>query len=297
MNVSCPHCSARFRVADEKLTGKNVSLRCARCRKVFPVNSIHSVSQKGATVDGYVLVAHSDPALQQTIGELLSRHQIKFEVATDGDEALAVMDRTAPKVAVVDVALPGMYAFEVVDRVRSRPGLDAVKIILLSSVYNKMAYKCRPKSLYGADDYIEKHHLPDSLIPKIRQLSAQDSAVLPPEAAVQAVAEDVTDNLADVNESIRQAEEREVSGEDQSQSVEKARRLARIIVSDITLYNQDRVEEGITSGRFYELFAAEITEGKKLFAERVAPAINRLEDYLMNAFAEFIDKRQRELNG
>ncbi|HKJ63744.1 MAG TPA: hypothetical protein VKA94_17380, partial [Hyphomicrobiales bacterium] len=100
----------------------------------------------------------------------------------------------------------------------------------------------------------------------------------------------------EVNESIRQAEEQEVSTSDHSQALGKARRLARIIVSDIALYSQDRVEEGIASDSFYEMFATEIDEGKKVFAERVSPEINAREDFLMDAFAEFIAKRQQELS-
>ena len=294
MIVSCPHCSARFRVDDEKLTEKKVSLRCARCRKVFPIENRPSTVQSAGALDNYVLVAHSDPALCKTIGELLGRHKVGYQVASDGVAALNLMDRCPPMVALVDVALPGLYAFEVVEKVRSRAGLENVKIILLSSVYNKMAYKCRPKSLYGADDYLEKHHIPDTLMTKIKQLSVQDSIATDLGAAPKV---STPDDWDEVNESIRQAEEQEVSTSDHSQALGKARRLARIIVSDIALYSQDRVEEGIASNRFYEMFATEIAEGKKVFAERVSPEINAREDFLMDAFAEFIAKRQQELSG
>jgi len=293
MIVSCPHCSARFRVADEKLTAKKVSLRCARCRKVFPVTKIASTSAPVTTTDGYILIAHSDAVLLETIGDLLARNNIVYEVVGDGDTALAVMDRRPPRVAVVDVALPGLYAFEVVEKVRSRPGLESVKIILMSSVYNKMAYKCRPKSLYGADDYIEKHHLPDSLVPKIQQLCSNTVTVPashPPEPR------EIPDDFDEVNESIRQAEEQEVTSTDQSQALDKARRLARIIVSDIALYNQQRVEEGIANGRFHEEFAKEIAEAKMVFSERISAEICSQEDFLMDAFAEFVEKRQQEFN-
>lgn len=294
MIVSCPHCAARFRVAAEKLTGNKLSLRCSRCHKIFPLASAESDKAPEATFAGHVLVAHSDPGLCRTIGELLSRNEIAFEVADNGEAALSAMDRRPPRVVLVDVALPGLYAFEVVDKVRSRPGLEQVKIILLSSVYNKMAYKCRPKSLYGADDYLEKHHLPDSLVPKVRQLSSRAPATLP--APTPEDPESYPADWHEINESIRQAETREVTSDDQSQAVQKARRLARIIVSDIALYNQARVEEGVAGGSFYKLFAKEIAEGKKVFAERVAADIIDREDFLNDAFDEFIEKRQREMN-
>jgi len=31
-------------------------------------------------------------------------------------------------------------------------------------------YKRTPTNLYGADDYIEKHHIPDILVPKLNKL-------------------------------------------------------------------------------------------------------------------------------
>lgn len=293
MIVSCPHCSARFRVADEKLTEKKVSLRCARCHKVFPVKKAASTAAQVTATDGYILIAHSDAVLLKTIGDLLARNNIVYEVVGDGDTALAVMDRRPPRVVVADVALPGLYAFEVVEKVRSRPGLESVKIILMSSVYNKMAYKCRPKSLYGADDYIEKHHLPDSLIPKIQQLCSKTVTV---PASHPPKPPEIPDDFDEVNESIRQAEEQEVTSTDQSQALDKARRLARIIVSDIALYNQQRVEAGIANGRFHEEFAKEIAEAKKVFSERISAEICAQEDFLMDAFAEFVEKRQQEFN-
>ena len=34
-------------------------------------------------------------------------------------------------------------------------------VVLVASIYNRTGYKRRPTSLYGADDYVEQHHIPD----------------------------------------------------------------------------------------------------------------------------------------
>jgi response regulator RpfG family c-di-GMP phosphodiesterase len=215
------------------------------------------------------------------------------------------MEASPPHVAVVDVALQGLYAFEVVEKVRRRPGLGEVKIILLSSVYNKMAYKRSPSSLYGADDYIEKHHIPDDLIPKINRLllgsapageMAGDDAGHPAEApTVKDVKEQSPAYIQEVNRQIQSAEDRQVSGDRQVSDMERARRLARIIVSDIALYYQERVDEGIRNGTWAQLLAEEIKEARKLFAERFPdPAIQRAK-MLEAAFVDLLERRRQEL--
>ena len=52
---------------------------------------------------------------------------------------------------------------------------------------------------------------------------------------------------------------------------EAARRLARAIASDISLYNEDKIVEGINGDNLFEVLADEIEEGRALFKSRVAP--------------------------
>ena len=54
---------------------------------------------------------------------------------------------------------------------------------------------------------------------------------------------------------------------------EQARRLARAIVSDVAIYNREKVEEGIRNDTIFELLTGEIAEGKQHFDSRVVPEI------------------------
>lgn len=302
MIVSCPACAARVRLDRQRLEGKRLTLRCARCREVYKIEVPRQQEKSDA---GRVLVAHSDASLCAAIEDVLNEGNLACRVVHDGPDALAAMEDQPPQVAIIDVALPGLYAFEVVEKVRRRPGLDKVKLILLSSVYNKTAYKRTPSSLYGADDYIEKHHIADDLVPKINRLlvdAVPGGQVHEPDASVTpgiplAAAEKErfsADFIEKTNEKIREAETEEISSAVSAEAVEKAERLARIIVSDIALYNQDRVEEGIRTGSFFEVLADEIEEGKKLFRERVSSDIPRRDEILAEAFEAFVDRRSRE---
>ena len=54
---------------------------------------------------------------------------------------------------------------------------------------------------------------------------------------------------------------------------EAARRLARAIASDLSLYNEEKIVEGVQHDNLFELLADEIEEGRALFKSRVAPEL------------------------
>jgi DNA-binding response OmpR family regulator len=242
------------------------------------------------------------------LSEVVGKADISFDVCHDGDSALRIMDENPPLVAIVDVALPGLYAYEVVEKVRSRPGLSEVKIILLSSVYNKMAYKRSPSSLYGADDYIEKHHVPNDLVPAIHRLLTDahqplsDEEMSPNEEVVEAATqsrdEEIESNAFtdEMNSKIQQAEENETSAASSNESVEKAHRLARNIVADIALYNQKKVDSGVLAGTFFEVLAEEIAEGRRLFDARFTVESLQDKDVLQLELDAFIENRRAEIS-
>lgn len=60
---------------------------------------------------------------------------------------------------------------------------------------------------------------------------------------------------------------------------ERARQLARAIASDLSLYHEDKIVDGIENDSLFEVMAAEIQEGRDLFKTRVAEQIFKLNIY------------------
>ncbi len=306
MIVDCPACASRFRLDKVKFSGQNVSLKCVKCQSLFQVEV--PLEPNPSFIKPHVLIAHSDPNLCHMLSEVVNSADIGFDVCHDGDSALRMMVERPPQVAIIDVALPGVYVFEVVEKIRSLPGLADVKIILLSSVYNKMAYKRSPSSLYGADDYIEKHHVPTDLVPSIhrlltaahqkqgaKSLSSHEVKIKP---SVHNRDEE-TETLAfsdEMNSKIQKAEEKETSAATSTERIEKAHRLARNIVSDIALYNELKVDSGILAGTFFVLLADEIAEGRRLFDARFTPDTLQGRDILQEEFDSFLKNREAEIS-
>jgi hypothetical protein len=54
------------------------------------------------------------------------------------------------------------------------------------------------------------------------------------------------------------------------QTEEAARRLARAIASDLSLYNEEKIVRGIENDSLFEEMSEEIEEGRALYKSRVA---------------------------
>jgi CheY-like chemotaxis protein len=266
------------------------------------------------------------------------------DTAADGLEALKKANEIRPQGMVLDVGLPGIYGFDLCARLKGDPDTGSIKIVLVSSVYDMRRYKRTPVSLYGADDYIEKHHIHDlptilrkllfpekyADAPLARESRFHDdlpemarppdrsfeSSLLSPDTLAQMEQEipqftsppkhghlitapdtPITPDSISLDASIFQKEEFEFPGvkEADPDAVEKAKRFARIIVSDIALYNQVLVVEGIKNDTFYELLKNDVQEGRELYDKRVPAAIRRGKDYFQEAFDNFITAARRKL--
>jgi hypothetical protein len=54
---------------------------------------------------------------------------------------------------------------------------------------------------------------------------------------------------------------------------EAARRLARAIASDVSLYNEEKIVRGLEQDSLFEELSEEIEEGRALYKSRVSPEL------------------------
>lgn len=315
MIVGCPQCQTRFKLDEEKFTA-DIRLRCTKCRTIFRVERKSggvAAPQAAAAKRPRVFVANENLAFCAAVQKVLSREPFDVFTFTDGLATLKAVEEMKPEVVMMDVALPSMYGFEVCEAIRKNPDLETVKVILIASIYDKTRYKRSPTSLYGADDYIEKHHIPDELAAKIYRLVAgqQDTGTIPEQTAqdepvVSSEREKLSDQEKEVQvetrKELREMEETDTASvpspapPELPEAHQKAKRLARIIVSDIALYNQAKVEEGVRNGTFFDLIADDIREGRNLYLNRVPEDVRNETSYLEQAFEDLIAKKKKELN-
>jgi len=66
-------------------------------------------------------------------------------------------------------------------------------------------------------------------------------------------------------------------------------------VSDIQLYNQEAVIEGVKNNNLYELLAKDIGDARKLYTQRVSEHIRAKTNYLEDTIEALIQKKRQEL--
>jgi hypothetical protein len=79
-------------------------------------------------------------------------------------------------------------------------------------------------------------------------------------------------------------------GEDERRLHNDARRFARLLVSEIKLYNEPKVKEGRNRGDIYDRLREDIDRSRQMYDKRVAPPVAARHDYfhqeLVNTLAE-----------
>lgn len=76
---------------------------------------------------------------------------------------------------------------------------------------------------------------------------------------------------------------------------EAARRLARAIASDVSLYNEAKIIEGIQKDSLFELMEEEIQEGRDLYETRVADEIRATTNYFERAIVDILFKSKASI--
>lgn len=66
-----------------------------------------------------VLVVEDDPAIRRLVEKLLTRHGIDIDVASDGRIAIDMLGRRDYSVMVLDLMVPELNGFEVIDFLRA----------------------------------------------------------------------------------------------------------------------------------------------------------------------------------
>ena len=101
-----------------------------------------------------VLVADDDPDLVALVARRLVRAGYRVITASDGEQALQMVEQFMPELAVLDVMMPKLTGIDVVGRLRAHPATRNVRIILISAGFPDNVVSRDPPA--GADDYIKK---------------------------------------------------------------------------------------------------------------------------------------------
>ncbi len=69
---------------------------------------------------------------------------------------------------------------------------------------------------------------------------------------------------------------------------DEAKRLARTILSDILLYNQAKVKEGIERDSLFDVLTEELAEGKKYYESMVDEEVRQASNFFNEAVVDVL---------
>ena len=113
-----------------------------------------------------ILVVEDMDSVVTLLRTLLERESFQVAVAEDGVEALEAVRREKPDLVLLDLILPGLDGFEVLQRIREDPITAHLPVIILSGKEEE-----RDKVIgleIGADDYVTKPFHANELIARVK---------------------------------------------------------------------------------------------------------------------------------
>jgi DNA-binding response OmpR family regulator len=120
-----------------------------------------------------VLVVDDEPNIVLSIEFLMQQAGFDVVTAEDGESALERVAETPPDLILLDISLPGISGFDVLEQLRNDPRHARLPIIMLTAHGREVE---REKGLaLGADDYVTKPFSTQALVEKVKTLLAEDA--------------------------------------------------------------------------------------------------------------------------
>jgi predicted Zn finger-like uncharacterized protein len=296
MIAGCPKCGARYRIAASRLRAEGVRLRCSRCEAVFRVTPPAGAALVRAAAPAeppeavqprpeaqrqrLVLVAAPDVEAGKAIAAALADWGLEPILVHDGVEAVLTIQRSLPRAVVLDAALPKMFGFQICELLKRNDSLRSIRVVLVGAIHDEARYRRPPSDLYGADAYAERPQLPHALRPILASFGFEVTKAPARERREPVRASEPAP--IPHPEPVRRPEPARAPPPPTAApaGVAAAERLARIIVSDVVLYNAEKFEAGVRNGNVVQALQAELDEGRALFHQRVDARLRASRDFL-----------------
>jgi predicted Zn finger-like uncharacterized protein len=286
MIARCPECQTRYRIEREKVGPQGARIRCSKCTTIFRVAAPAQEAARRGDEDsatpavtaprpplGTALVAESDPEIAKVLRVFLERWRLLVAVVHDGAEALLRVHRTRPDLVILGGHLPRVSAPVLCEVLRRTGELRSTPIVRVAPLDEPPG---APE--FEADQTLEPGDLPEGLAELLRARKiGEPPPVAPPRPAPQAPPAPA-------------APPRPPGLDPNDPAVAAAERLARIIISDIILYNEEKFRRGVAAGNVGEALRAELEEASGLYRQRVPEQLRARRDFLSEELARRASK-------
>ena len=180
--VRCPECRTVSRL--QKPVGRlRVSDKfCPTCQRVVRIDPRRdevkfgpvAKSSSQAKPKKKILVADDEESVLNLLGDILTAAGYDVLKARDGDEALVLIYKEHPDLIVLDLMMPTVAGFEVVEEIRRNPRLKKTPILIISGfIFDKGTHDLLRS--YGVTEFISKTQMVGSLVSRVQEILSEQA--------------------------------------------------------------------------------------------------------------------------
>jgi DNA-binding response OmpR family regulator len=116
-----------------------------------------------------VLLVEDDSFLSSIVFNRLQKEGFNIRLAKDGESALMELVKEVPDIVLLDLIMPGMTGFDVLEKIRADEKYNRVSVVIFSNLGQEHEIEKAKKS--GADDFLIKaESTPSVVIKKINEI-------------------------------------------------------------------------------------------------------------------------------
>ncbi len=121
-----------------------------------------------------ILVVDDEPDIVALVVYHLAKEGYRVSSASSGSEALTTARRERPALMVLDLMLPGLSGFDVLEQLRADEATAGIAVLMLTA---RKEEPDRIKGLsLGADDYLTKPFSPQELVLRVKAILRRSTA-------------------------------------------------------------------------------------------------------------------------
>ena len=115
-----------------------------------------------------ILIVEDDEFLRSLTAKRLEKEDFTVVVAVDGETALGIATEEKPNLILLDLLLPGLNGFQVLEKIKAEDSLKNIPVIIFSNLGQREDIE-KAKQL-GADDFLIKANFTlDDVVAKTKE--------------------------------------------------------------------------------------------------------------------------------
>ena len=137
---------------------------------VVPASSAAGTAGPGNGRPPKVMIVEDEPGLAEVLAINLQASGYEALVVHDGLEALYVLDRETPSAILLDLHLPQISGFRLIQLLKQRTDVASIPVIVITALSFQEAEEAVRA---GADDFLTKPFSPDEVVERVNRVVAR----------------------------------------------------------------------------------------------------------------------------